>query len=34
MSEDQERFEEIVCDYVMDGNPKISLWNQESCNVI
>ena len=19
--------EEIVCDYVMDGNPKISLWN-------
>ena len=26
--------EEIVCDYVMDGNPKISLWNQESCNVI
>ena len=29
-----ETVEEIVCDYVMDGNPKISLWNQESCNVI
>ncbi len=26
--------EEIVCDYVMDGNPLISLWRQESCNVI
>jgi len=25
--------EEIVCDYVMDGNPKISLWNQEDCNL-
>ena len=26
--------EGIVCDYVMDGNPKISLWDQESCNAI
>ena len=22
--------EEIVCDYVMDGNPRISLWSQET----
>ena len=25
--------EEIVCDYVMDGNPKIRLWSQEDCNL-
>ena len=25
--------EEIVCDYVMDGNPLISLWSQEDCNL-
>ena len=25
-----EMAEEIVCDYVMDGNPRISLWNQET----
>ena len=24
--------EEIVCDYVMDDNPKIMLWKQEDCN--
>ena len=23
--------EEIVCEYVMDGNPKIRLFQQESC---
>ena len=23
--------EEIVCDYVMDGNPRIRLFHQESC---
>ena len=25
--------EEIVCEYVMDDNPRINLWKQEDCNL-
>ena len=28
-----EMAEEIVCDYVMDGNPRINLWKQEASSL-